>query len=166
MLYLDTNQYFTEVHLSALIQVLYPVVLTLILFFYSFLKIKYFKLANIIIYFYISYFILQQNIMAKIFDLLNCQNIIFNDLEENDNRNFLKNHLGMECSSSDYYDWIYFMVLPGLIIYSLIIPLSILIFSYIKRKEFKKKITIIKFDFMMRQPYFCNSSIWYSRIKL
>lgn len=122
-----------------------------------FIKKHQFDLKNYIIYFYLSYFILQQGILEKLLDLLNCENYKFDLVNE---KSYLKNYLGIECFDNNHFKWIIFMIIPGLSLYALIVPLSTILFFYLKKSDFTSKINIIKYDFLMRQPFFYKSSLW------
>lgn len=113
--------------------------------------------SKLALYFYVSYFLLQQGILSKLFDLVNCETYNFDDIEHKD---FLKNYLGIECYTKNHYFWISIMLIPGFFIYAILLPLSTLIFSYIKKKEKTTKSNIIKFDFLMRQFFIKFPSFW------
>lgn len=122
------------------------------------IKSRSFDLSNLIAVFYLSYFKLQQNILSKLFELVNCKHFIFSETESSYN---LANFVGIQCYSTEFYFYIFFLILPSLILYALIVPLSTILFSWLNRNDFKNKATIIKFDFLMRQPFYKYPSIWY-----
>jgi hypothetical protein len=147
----------SEVHLKLIISVSMPFLLPLILFLYSGIRNKEKSFLEFLMNFYLSFFIFNQSIFSKLIDLIACRSFQFDD---NFHESYLRNYLGIKCFDESHYFWIYFFIIPFFIFYGLLVPISTLIFAYLKKNEISKN--IFKFDFMMRQPFQSkNASFWY-----
>lgn len=113
--------------------------------------------GRLAVFLYGSYFLLQETIITHILNMLDCKTIQF---DKNSSSSFLNNHFGMECYDENHNYWIIFLVFPSLFIYAFLVPLSTIVFSYYKRAELATTRGIIKYDYLMRQAFYKNSSIW------
>ena len=108
--------------------------------------------------FMMSYFVLQPQIFIKLFEILNCEEYKFDNFET---KSFLRNYEGIECFTSYYNVWIFFIIIPSFLIYGIIAPFSSLVLFYLKKHKMNNRKAILEYDFLMRQPFiFKNSSIW------
>jgi hypothetical protein len=112
---------------------------------------------NIFEAYYNIYFLFQQTILSKLLEILNCKNFQYDDINNNF---FLKKYLGVECFNSNHIFWILCLVLPSILIFGIITPLSTICFSYKNKHLFQEKQNILKYDFMMRQLFYKHSSVW------
>lgn len=102
---------------------------------------------------------LQQTILSKLFELINCENYKFDDLNS---QSFLKNYVGIKCFDENHYWWIFSLILPSFTFYAIFIPISATCFATIKKLNMGIRSNIIKYDFLMRQPYnSSNPSFWF-----
>ena len=112
----------------------------------------------------ISYFVFQQVIFTNLFEMVNCEDFKFDEYET---KTFLRNYLGIECSGYSYFNWIYFIVGPSFFLYGILIPLTNLIFTNIKKIDESLKGNLIKYDLLRRQAFNPrHSSFWFQLIQL
>ena len=138
---------------------IFPLILSITLFIILGIKKKQVTLSNILMNFYVAFFIMNQNIFSKLFELITCSSFQFDKLSRG---KYLKNYLGIECYDNFHYLWIYLIIIPCFIFYGVIVPISTIIFAYKNRDELKIEKNIIKYDFLMRQPYISKfASIWF-----
>ena len=138
---------------------IFPFILSILLFIIIGIKKKQFILSHIFINFYGAFFIMNQTIFSKLFELITCSSFQFDEFSKGQ---YLKNYLGIECYDNFHYLWIYSIIIPFFIFYGLIVPISTIIFAYRNRDELKVEKNIIKYDFLMRQPYSSKfASIWF-----
>lgn len=76
--------------------------------------------------FFFSLFLLSPTIFTSLFDLLNCKEYDMGNYI----KNFMYNYPENECYTNSYYNWIFFLVVPSLVIYALILPLTSLIYLF------------------------------------
>ena len=108
--------------------------------------------------FFISFIMLQQGIFSKLLEMIKCENFQFKEIES---RSYLKNYLGIECFTNNHNFWLLFIIVPLILFYGAFVPFSTLLYSLYKKKELEAKENIIKYDFLMRQPFeYRNSSFW------
>lgn len=135
-----------------------PFILAIFNFVLLWIKTKKLIISKLFMSFFISYFILQEGIFSKLFAIVNCDSFQFDKSYE---KKYLNNNLGIECFDDNHYIWIFSLVIPSFIFYGLIVPISTLILVYYKGEKMNLKENIIKFDFLMRQPFdFTHPSFW------
>ena len=149
----------SEIHMKLIITLLFPFILSITLFIILGIRKKKFRLSHIFMNFYVAFFIMNQSIFSKLFELITCSSFQFDELST---ENYLKNYLGIECYDNFHYLWIYLIIIPFLIFYGMIVPISTIIFAYKNKEELKIETNIIKYDFLMRQPYISKyASFWF-----
>ncbi len=93
-------------------------------------------------------------------DLTTCTTFQF---DENFEKSYLSNYLGIECFDKYHYRWIVLVIIPCLIFYGVIVPISTMIFAYLNKEKINTPTNIFKYDFMMRQPFRSKeASFWLS----
>jgi hypothetical protein len=159
VLYIDNNSELAEIHVKTMLFVFLPILLTAFVFIMSWIKTKHANFGRLFMIFYISYFVVQQELFTKLFEIINCEKF---DFDENDKGYYLKNLLGIECYTNSHYIWIFILVIPSFAIYGFIIPLSTILIARLKRSKLNfKKSSILKYDFLMRQAFnHKNPSLW------
>ena len=148
-----------EIHMKIVTNLIFPFILSIFLFIIIGIKKKRFMISQIFMNFFIAFFIMNQAIFSKLFELITCSSFQF---DEDLKGEYLSNYLGIECYDNFHYLWIYLLIIPSFIFYGMIVPISTIIFAYRNKDELKIEENIIKYDFLMRQPYISkDASIWF-----
>lgn len=154
---IDKNYGFTEIQAKIIISTGLPILFSILFSVKTIFK----RRLNIFLFFYyfvVSYFVFQQDIFTKLFDMINCERL---QLDNYTVEYYMKNYLGIKCYTQTHYFWIFFIIFPTFCFYGFLLPFSIQIFAYSKKSFFTERKNIIKYDFLMRQYFKSkNSSIW------
>ena len=129
------------VYLKSMIISFFPIFLTLIFFSFFFFSRNLSKGYLILICATSSIFLLQPSIIGALFDILSCIKI-------NENNSYISSEMLINCYDNDYFFWLTSYIIPCFLIYSLILPLSFLIFVFVGMK--KNKIKMSDEDFNMK----------------
>jgi hypothetical protein len=129
----------------------------IVLFTFRTIQTKTLVKGRLAVFLYGAYFMLQETIMTHIFNILDCKTLQF---DKENSESFLSNYLGIECYDDNHKFWIIFFLMPSLLIYAVLIPCSTIAFSFKKKSELATKNGILKYDYLMRQAFFKNSSVW------
>lgn len=106
----------------------------------------------------ITLFLLQTTILQSLFNLLKCNKI-------SDNNYFISDELLIPCYTKEYNKWIYYLVLPSLIVFVIIIPSFFLIKIWhgkknLNNEEFNKKIGFLIHGFKKSTYYWEYCFLW------
>lgn len=148
----------TEIQAKVIISIGIPFLFSSIFFIKS-LFLKKMKIWTFFSYFVVSYIIFKQQIFTVLFEMINCEKL---QLDDYYSESHLKNYLGIKCYTETHYFWIYFVIVPFICFYGIILPIFVQIFVHSKRHSFKNRIKVIKYNFLMKQYFkLKSSSLWY-----
>ena len=112
--------------------ILLPFFFGLIFMITNFITSKELTIYHFCLNFMISFFMLQEQIFSKLFELISCQNYKF---DNSDSKSYLRNFLKIECFTESHNNWIFFIIIPSFSFYGAIIPFLITSFTQFKKKS-------------------------------
>ena len=146
----------TDIQAQIILSIGFPFLLSIIFSIKNLFKKK-LNIFEFCFYFIVSCFVFQQKIFMKLFEMINCENFIFDDqLSEF----YLRNYLHIKCYTQDHYFWVYYIIVPSLVFYGIHLPISIWIFTYYNQSRFRDRNINIKYNFLMRQEFKLKNTNW------
>ena len=129
---IDKNDGLTELHLKIVLIIILPLFFGCVFMLKGIIFKKGLSIYQLFMNFMISYFVLQQQIFLKLFEILNCEEYKFDNF---DIKSFLRNYEGIQCYTSYHNGWIFFIIIPFFLIYGILAPLSSLLLFHLKKKR-------------------------------
>ena len=152
----NVQNYPAPIYIEALVLSLIPIFMVLLTAFFT-KKMK--KSSRFLVCLSTTIFLLQPMIIQSLLNILKCKNL-YGDFY------FLADDLKILCYTEEHRSWIYFLVIPSLLIYALIFPILFMFKVYwgIKKfeneYEFKERVGFLIHGFQKRIFYWEYILLW------